>query len=240
MKNRVLNIFGIKFINVNFSFFEKQFKKRKFFLVFPAAPALANIKDDKKYLTSLRAADYALFDSSYLCLLLRIFKNINVSKFSGLKFLKLFLKFLKKNKSSLLLIDPNYQSSKRNIKLLKSYDIKNFENYIAPRYNNLKIKDEKLLKIIKKNKPKNVIINLGGGIQENLGFYLQKKINFKMNIICTGAAISFLTGEQAKIPDIIDNIYLGWFFRILFNPKLFIMRYFKAFKLFAIIIKNKI
>tara|TARA_Y100000768_G_C23874023_1_gene631866 strand:- start:54 stop:785 length:732 start_codon:yes stop_codon:yes gene_type:complete len=240
MRKKIITLFGIKFIDANFYFFERKFKKKNLFLVFPAAPALANINNDKKYLASLRASDYALFDSGYLCLLLKIFKNLNVSKFSGLKFLKLFLIFVKKNNLSLLLVDPNRKSSKKNIKLLNSHRIKNFKNYIAPKYIFNNIQDKNLLKFINKEKPKNILINLGGGVQERLGFYLKNKLKFKVNIICTGAAISFLTKEQAHIPDIIDKIYLGWFFRIIFNPKLFFIRYFLAFKLFNIVLKNKI
>ncbi len=238
MTVKIINIFGLKFIDADFKYIDKQLKKKNNFLVFPAAPALANIKKDKEYYNSLKTADYVLFDSGYLCLLLRIFKNKKVAKFSGLKFLKLYLNFLHKNKLSLFLVDPTLDSSNQNTTLLKKYKIKNFSNYVAPKYKKLKIQDKKLLKILNKKKPKNILINLGGGTQEKLGAYLKKKIKFKSNIICTGAAISFLTGEQATIPDLIDKLYLGWLFRIIFSPKNYFMRYFNAFILIKLSIKN--
>ena len=59
-----------------------------------------------------------------------------------------------------------------------------------------------------------MIINLGGGVQEKLGLYLKRNLNHETKIICTGAAIAFLTGLQANIPNIVDKIYMGWLWRI--------------------------
>ena len=240
MRKQIINIFGLKFIDTDFAYFDKQLKKKSNFLVFPAAPALVNIKKDKEYYISLKNADYVLFDSGYLCILLRLLKNIKVAKFSGLKFLRLYLNFLYENKLSLFLVDPNINSSNQNINFLKKYDLKNFSNYVAPKYKKFNVHDKKLLKILNKKKPKNILINLGGGTQEKLGAYLKKKIKFKSNIICTGAAISFLTGEQASIPNLIDKLYLGWLFRIIFSPKDYFMRYLNAFALIKLLLKNKI
>ena len=49
MKKRIINIFGLKFVDTDFKYFDKQLKKKSNFLVFPAAPALTNIKKDKEY-----------------------------------------------------------------------------------------------------------------------------------------------------------------------------------------------
>ena len=45
MKKQIINIFGLKFIDTDFAYFDKQLKKSNF-LVFPA-PALVNIKKIK-------------------------------------------------------------------------------------------------------------------------------------------------------------------------------------------------
>ena len=86
----------------------------------------------------------------------------------------------------------------------------------------------KLLNIIKRYKPKFIIINLGGEVQELLALYLKKNINFKISIICTGAAIAFITKRQAPINDLIDKFYLGWVYRLLFNPKVHFFRTIKS------------
>ena len=97
--------------------------------------------------------------------------------------------------------------------------------------------------LIKENKPKYVIINLGGGVQEVLGSFIKKETEncvYKPIIICTGAAIAFLTGSQVKIPTIIDRIYLGWLARCISNPKVFVPRYLRGFNLVWLVMKNKI
>ncbi len=43
--------------------------------------------------------------------------------------------------------------------------------------------------------------------------------------MCTGAAIAFLTKKQAPLmSDIIDKFYLGWFVRLLHNPRKYFSR----------------
>ena len=92
-----------------------------------------------------------------------------------------------------------------------------------------------MLKHISKFKPNVILINIGGGTQEVLGSYLKSKLKFKCKIICTGAAISFFTKDQAPINDFIDKFYLGWLIRIIFNPLQFYKRYFYALKLINIV-----
>lgn len=221
--------FGIKFIDGNFKSIKILIDKGGL-LVLPAAPALLNIKTDKKYHKALKNADIALFDSGYFCLLLRMFKRIKVRKFSGLKFLKQFLQSQKNNSNKILFIDPSNKDKIINKKYLKSLRLNKIIQYVAPIYNKDYTKDLNLLKIITKKKPKYIVINLGGGIQELLGSYLKSNLDYKPSIICSGAAISFLTGQQAKIPIIFDKIYLGWLVRIIFDPHIFLPRYLNAFK----------
>ena len=231
----MIKIKKFKFFKIKFM--DGDFKDIKFLLdkggllVLPAAPALANIYSDKSYHKALKHADIALLDSGFFCLLLRIFKGIKIKKYSGLKFLTQFLKSLKNCSDKILMINPSYNEQLLNKKYLKLKKINNSNHYVAPFYNKNIINDLKLLKMIKKDKPRYIVINLGGGVQELLGSYLKYNLDYKPSIICSGAAIAFLTGQQAKIPLIFDKFYLGWLVRIIFNPSVFISRYIKAFKL---------
>ncbi len=225
----IYNIFGIKFFDINFDQFIKL--KQKGLIVFPAAPALCDINENKIYYQSLKNADIALFDSGYLVLLLRILKGLNISKFSGYKFLNFFFKHIKNQK--IFTVETDKKNAMINKNFLKKFKIetKQFQ-YIAPFYKrNISIEDATLLKILNKKKPKIILINLGGGIQEVLGSYLKNNLNYKPLIICTGAAISFFTKQQAPINSFIDNLYLGWLIRCIFKPKQFIPRYLNSFKL---------
>jgi len=123
------------------------------------------------------------------------------------------------------------------------------------------VEDPELLLSVKITKPNWVILCVAGGKQEKLGLYLRNQLQTSMTeadssleipepnstapsgahspdhasfipaILCTGAAIAFLTGGQAHIPKWADRLYLGWFFRILQNPKKYTYRYFQALRL---------
>ena len=142
----------IRFNNINPNKFQRYITKSGLF-VFPAGPALASIKKSKIYYNSLLKADFVFFDSGFFVLLLKIFKNINVYKFSGYKFLSLFFNYIKKNKKkSIFSIDPNSNFSKSNQLYLKSLGIKKINNYLAPKYKIKNLSDRKLLRLLKKNK----------------------------------------------------------------------------------------
>ena len=224
--------------------YEKNFNKcivKKGLFVFPAGPALASINHSNEYYDSIRKADLVFFDSGFFVLLLRLFKNISVKKFSGYKFLNLFFNFLKKNKKkSIFCIDPNLKFSKSNKKFLKNLGIKRVYNYMAPNYKIKNFSDRKLLKKIKKVRPDFIMTNIGGGKQEILGLYLKKNLTIKTTILCTGAAISFFTKDQAPINRVVDKFYLGWFVRLIFNPLVFSKRYLNSLKLIPMVIFSKI
>ena len=230
----------INFISFeNYSFF-KIIEKKGLYL-FPSGPGIASIQSSKEYYNSLKKADYVFFDSGFFVLLLRFLKNISVEKFSGYKFLNLFFKYLKLNKNkSIFCIDPNINYSNSNKKFLKRLGLKKIHNYVAPFYNTKNLIDKSLVSKINKTKPDFIMTNIGGGVQEILGLYLKKNLKKKSTILCTGGAISFFTKDQAPINSFIDKIYLGWFVRLLFNPKVFWKRYFYALKLFPMVLFNKI
>ena len=92
---------------------------------------------------------------------------------------------------------------------------------------------------MKKIKPDFVLINIGGGKARNIRIIPKTKFKNKTTILCTGAAISF-TKDQAPINSLIDELYLGWFVRLLFNPFVFFKRYIYGLKLIPMVIFNKI
>ena len=229
----IYRIFNIDFYSINFTNFLKILKPGML-LLFPSGPELANIEKNKIYHKALQHSDIVFFDSGYFVLLLSIFSNIKVAKFSGYKFLKLFLQYLKSKKyKTLFTVEPNQTSAVINKSYYKKYNIDiHRKQYIAPIYKkNSLIKDLVLIQKLNKSKPFFILINLGGDIQEVLGSYLKKNLNYKPIIICTGGAIDFLTKRQAPINHLIDQLYLGWLLRCIYNPLRFIPRYLSAFKL---------
>ncbi len=230
MVDKIINFKGIKFYNLEFIELFKLLQKGGV-LVAPAASALIDISENKGYYRALRKADWAILDSGLFCILLRFFREISVKKLSGYLFLTKLIDELSGSNQLIYSVDPNYEESKLNIKYLKSKNIKNLKSYIAPMYKKTNIRDKLLLEEISKKRPKYVLINIGGGIQEILGIYLRDNLNYKPIIICTGAAIAFLTKKQAPINYFIDKFYLGWLFRIIHNPSIFLYRTLRSVKL---------
>ena len=228
-------IFHIEFINGNYEEAFSRLKKGEFMVV-PSGPGLATIDKDLKYYESLKGADFAIPDSSFMVILARLFFRKRIKKLSGPKFLRLFLKEdILKEKNVLFSIDPSNVESIINNRYLNKIGVNiTFEHhYVAPLYNKENITDKTLLEFLEglELKPKFILLNLGGGVQERLGFYIKNNLSYKVGIICTGAAIAFETLEQARIPRWIDDMYLGWFARILQDPTSFSLRYLKAFRL---------
>jgi UDP-N-acetyl-D-mannosaminuronic acid transferase (WecB/TagA/CpsF family) len=237
MEDNIIVFKGITFHNYDFDKLLSIVNEGGY-LVAPAASALTNINKDNKYHESLIKSDVAILDSGFFCILLRIFKGKKVTKYSGYLFLKNFLNLNFNKETNFFIIDPNLEESKANISYLNSKNITNIKNYIAPKYDNKIIIDNNLLEEIIKFRPRYIIINLGGGIQESLANYIKNNCDFKVSILCTGAAISFLTKKQAPINDFGDKLYLGWFMRILYNPKKFLMRTIKSISLINLFIKD--
>jgi len=234
-------------LDINFvdGLYSKIFDKIKLggFMVVPSGPGLSSIGKDLQYTEAVKNADFAIPDSGFMVLLLRWLKGIKIKKLSGFKFLNFFLKE-NFQKNELFLIDPNaYESKKNNDYLNKiGIPIEQSNHYVAPIYNKNKVEDKELINILNRleNKPKYIMINLGSNIQEPLGYYLKNNISYKSGIICTGAAISFFTGSQANISPLLDKLSLGWLWRIIKNPSVFLPRYYNALNLFFLILKSDV
>ena len=94
---------------------------------------------------------------------------------------------------------------------------------MAPRYGS-EVADPVLVALIEKRRPAQVIIAIGSGAQEKLGYHLRESLSYRPAIHCIGAALAFLTGDQIAIPDWADRVFLGWFWRVLAQPRTFVPR----------------
>ena len=102
--------------------------------------------------------------------------------------------------------------------------------YLAPRYGPV-IEDCALVEQIRQTGIRHVVVTIGGGTQERLGFYLKEQLNYLAGVYCIGAAIAFLSGDQVYIPQWADRFYLGWLFRCISSPRRYVPRYWSAWQL---------
>lgn len=237
MNSNIIIFHKIKFYNKSFSYLFNKIN-RGGYLVAPAASSLSQIYKNKSYYKAIQKSSVAILDSGFFCILYRLFHFRGLRKFSGLLFLKKFISNPITHKHLLLSIDPDRIESKKNKILLKKFNFSKIASYVAPNYSTvIKLQqDRKLILLIKKIKPKYILINIGGGKQEVLAEYIYNRVNKNTSILCLGAAIAFLTGSQAPIPKLVDKFYLGWLARLVFSPRKFFLRILISFTLVKLFI----
>jgi UDP-N-acetyl-D-mannosaminuronic acid transferase (WecB/TagA/CpsF family) len=212
-------------------------------LVAPSGPGLAcDLPTNDAYRRALCAADWVIPDSGLMVLVwngLRLFAGgASLKRYSGLRLLREVLPLPEVRKAGASFwIMPSRDEQERNLRWLRENGFPKLSEddcYLAPLYRTNpdgSVHDEALLAIIESRRPQIIFVNVGGGVQEQLGWYLQKTLSYKPAILCTGAAIAFLTGGQAEIPPWADRLYLGWLLRILQNPAKFGRRYWASTRL---------
>ena len=242
MKERKSRILGINFFSGSLS--DAVLKaSRGGLCVAPSGPGLAgDLVKCSFYSRAVTQADLVLPDSGLMCLWSKFFARKPIRRISGLAFLRAYLFAEGVPLDDAFWVMPDQEQSEANAKWIKKELGLLFEDaafYVAPKYAKTgPIEDLELLERIEKRRPKTIFIQLGGGVQERLGFYLHETLSFSSAILCTGAALAFLSGKQARIPNWADRFYLGWFLRCLFKPTVFVPRYLKAFRLIGVLAKN--
>jgi N-acetylglucosaminyldiphosphoundecaprenol N-acetyl-beta-D-mannosaminyltransferase len=217
-------------------------------VVVPSAPVLVDASKSSTLRQALEHADLAVPDSGLMILLWRLLTGERLERVSGLEYLKTLLAHPElKGSEGVFWVMPSAESLNRNLAWLGAHGFSSAreQSYIAPHYGPGYLKDENLLMEIKKRRPRHVIIALGGGVQERLGWFLRNefgslKPRYRPGIHCIGAAIGFLTGDQVRIPVWADYLYLGWLIRCFSSPRRFVPRYWRALRLISLMLRHRV
>jgi exopolysaccharide biosynthesis WecB/TagA/CpsF family protein len=226
-------ILGIRFFDGSAREAVEELIRRGGYVVVPAAPALVNIRHDEDYRRALLEADMAIADSGFMVLLWRAIRRRRVNRVSGLRYLQLLLEQQSLRESdAMFVVLPTEPAKARATAWLQSrgFQVRRENLYVAPIYGR-DATDQRLRDIVEAARPKHIIVALGGGTQERLGHYLRDHLSYRPAIHCVGAALGFLTGDQRRIPDWADRLYLGWFLRLTNQPRLYLHRYWAAHEL---------
>ena len=210
-------------------------------LVVPAAPALKDLSTNGPYREALLNSDLAITDSAFMVLIWNAIQHDDVSRLSGLEYLReLLLEPDVRQRGNTLWIMASPASARRNLSWLAKQGIEVPEEcvYMAPLYGGT-IHDLELVERLKRLEPKHIVVTVGGGTQERLGLYLKRNLPYLPAIHCIGAAIAFLSGDQVYIPVWADRFYLGWLLRSLSDPKRYLPRYWDARQLFSLILRYR-
>jgi UDP-N-acetyl-D-mannosaminuronic acid transferase (WecB/TagA/CpsF family) len=232
-------ILGIQFFNGDVDDAVQSMIRRGGFLIAPSGTCFARLREDERYRRAVLAADLAIADSGLMVLLCRLFRRESLQRISGLKYLKHLLATLKGGGTGdVFWIVPTGRARQKLLDWSRreALPITGEDSYVAPRYG-FEVGDPSLVALIERRRPAQVIIAIGSGPQEKLGFYLRENLSYRPAIHCTGAALGFITGDQTSIPYWADRFYLGWFFRLLAQPRTFIPRLSRALELPWLILK---
>jgi UDP-N-acetyl-D-mannosaminuronic acid transferase (WecB/TagA/CpsF family) len=210
-------------------------------LAVPAAPALLELASNPSYRDALLHADLVLPDSAFMVLVWNLLQRDHTRRLSGLTYLRrLLLHPSVRRAGNCLWVMPSAESATRNLAWLagQGIEVPAACVYVAPLYASVP-SDAALVELLERLRPQHVLLTVGGGVQEQLGWYLKQRLSFAPSIHCVGAAIAFLSGVQARIPVWADRLYLGWLLRSLSNPGRFIPRYWAARKLLILLVRYR-
>jgi UDP-N-acetyl-D-mannosaminuronic acid transferase (WecB/TagA/CpsF family) len=240
-KGRFQQILGVKFFVGDAEGAIDLVSEHGGLVVVPSAPTLKDLASNESYRESVLGADFAIADSALMVLIWNLLERNRIPKLSGLKYLRALVarpEFCKAGNNFWVMASPI--SAQRNLKWLREngVEVSDEDVYIAPLYGDV-IEDQELLRRIEARRPKHVVMGVGGGTQERVGFYMKQNLSYLPAIHCIGAAIAFLSGDQVGIPVWVDAIGMGWLWRIFSNPKRFGPRYWGARFLAPLLVKYR-
>ena len=241
MSNSIVQALGVSFYNGNIPD-ACELAKKGGLITAPSGPGLAqDLTRCSEYRRALEYSDLVLADSGLLCLWKKWVEKMPLSRISGLVFLQGILNTINWENNDTFWVMPDEGQTEANrdwISKTFGASLSNLSIYIAPQYKKAgEISDPSLLAQIEESRPNTIFIQVGGGVQERLGLFLKENLSYTPSIFCTGAALAFLSGEQANIPRWADSLYLGWLLRCVHRPNIFIPRYLKAFRLVYLLAK---
>jgi N-acetylglucosaminyldiphosphoundecaprenol N-acetyl-beta-D-mannosaminyltransferase len=226
-------ILGISFFNGDVDEALTAMDQRGGFLIAPSGTCFGRLREDEMYRRAVLAADLVIPDSGFMVLLWRLFRREKIARISGLKYLKRLLCRLKGEKTGEVFCIVSGERARRKFfewSRREAFPIASSKCYVAPRYR-LEVEDENLLSVLEQNRPSQIVIAIGSGAQEKLGYYLRENLPYRPAIHCIGAALGFITGEQMRIPNWADQFYLGWLLRLISQPRRFVPRLMRGFGL---------
>ena len=207
----------------------------------PSGPGLAELDRVEAYRDALRGADVNLLDSGLFVLLWRLRHRRRLDKLSGYLFLDALLRApALRVPDTTAWVMPTAAAAERTRQWLarsRGLIVGPERMFVAPKYAvDGPLEDPELAAWLVAAAPRYVIVCLGGGVQERLGWSLRKNWPGQSPaIVCTGAAIAFMTGEQAPIPWWADRLTLGWLVRCLRAPRSFLPRYVRSLRLLRVV-----
>ncbi len=219
-------ILGIPFFNGTPTEAVERVLARGGLVVAPSGTCFERLVRDADYRRAVTSADIALADSGFMVLLWRFLRRRHVRRISGYAYLQHLFADARFQQSSIVWVLPHDRARQKLLHWATTpgaVRIRPEQCYLAPMYD-ADVRDEQLLGLIGAAGAQHVVIAVGAGPQEKLGWYLRENSAPGVAIHCTGGALGFITGDQVRVPGWADRLFLGWFFRLLTQPRVFVPR----------------
>ena len=222
-------ILGIHFFRGTAAEAVAQISRSGGLVVAPSGTCFERFVEDAEYRRAILSADLVLPDSGAMVVLWRILRGRKLPRISGLAYLKQLLGEVTAEGGGTFWILPHERAREKLRAWGKTSGLTIDLDlcYIAPIYENTVV-DQAAAELIARRQPRHIIIAIGAGAQEKLGCYLRAEMAERPAIHCIGGALGFVTGDQVAIPAWADRFYLGWFLRLLSQPRAFLPRLWKA------------
>jgi exopolysaccharide biosynthesis WecB/TagA/CpsF family protein len=235
----LVRILGLEFFDGTAAEAVDRALERRGLVVAPSGTCFRRLQRDEVYRGAMTQADLVLPDSGLMVVLWRLLRGRRIGRVSGLAYLKELLgRAAFRQDRSVLWILPDDRARDVTLAWLQDHGFLATADdcYVAPMYG-ARVEDPSLLARVRADRPGHIVIALSGGVQEKLGLYLRDHCDHRPAIYCIGAALGFVTGYQVAIPAWADRFYLGWFLRLLANPRRFLPRALSAFALPGMILR---
>ena len=172
-------ILGIKFFNGDVEEAVAFVHRHGGYLVAPSGTCFARLREDEPYRRAVLLADLAIAGSGLMVVLWRLLRRENVTRISGLKYLKQLLTKLERERSvRVFWILPGERSRQKLLECFRSaLPVKTEDCYVAPRYG-LEIEDRDLVALLEHRRAAHIVIAIGSGPQEKLGHYLCENLSY--------------------------------------------------------------
>jgi N-acetylglucosaminyldiphosphoundecaprenol N-acetyl-beta-D-mannosaminyltransferase len=198
-------------------------------LVTPNAGHLINIFDNPELSAIYSSAELSLIDGWPIAVAARNASKLKITRVTGSDLLpELFTQLTKDVRVGI--VGGNNESLIRQ-SLESRFPELNIQIIDTSQWTNSVYDIRRLRELVQYNALSIVLLCLGHPKQEFLAKEL-KNYDWAGSrpdwIMCVGATIDFLTGEQKRAPKAFQKIGLEWFFRLITNPKKFTQRYLNA------------
>ena len=198
-------------------------------LLTPNAGHLKEIQNNQNLRNIYQEAQICLADGWPIALAASIAGKAKIERVTGSDLVPLILSELPKE-IRVGIIGGNDQTKIRS-RLESKYPNLNLQIIDVSQWSDSIYDIRRLRELVQYNALSIVFLCLGHPKQEILAYELKKYdwVGSRPDwVLCVGASIDFLTGEQRRAPKIFTRLGLEWFYRLISNPKKFFLRYLNA------------